>query len=208
MAGFQALEAAGVSIVALLNRRFAERDGGAGVAAMLANTRELKTMALNSGQLIQQPSISVFCYRVSVDHETRPGWSAVANGDGIPRIPLRLHFLIGAFAATVEEELLWLGLTAQILEGEGVLTGPLLLPVTLPTGGTVNPWRPGDVIQVVTDDLALDSMSEAFQSLNTDYRLQLPYLARVICIDGAQQDIAERIATVAARVDRLTEVPV
>jgi hypothetical protein len=203
MARFQALEAAGLSIVALLNRRFAERDGGAGLTAMLANTSQLKTMALNNGQLIQQPSISIFCYRVSVDHETRPGWSAVANADGIPRIPLRLHFLLGAFAATVDEELLWLGLAAQVLEGEGVLTGPLLLPVTMPNGNTVNPWNQGDVIQVVTDDLALDSMSEAFQSLNTDYRLQLPYVARVICIDGALETISERVATVAARVDRV-----
>jgi len=203
MARFQALEAAGLSIVALLNRRFAERDGGVGLAAMLANTKQLKTMALNNGQLIQQPSISVFCYRVSVDHETRPGWSAVANADGIPRIPLRLHFLLGVFAATVEDELLWLGLAAQILEGEGVLTGPLLLPVTMPNGTTVNPWNPGDVIQVVTDDLALDSMSEAFQSLNTDYRLQLPYLARVICIDGAPEPVRDPVATVAARIDRV-----
>ncbi|MGC5075672.1 Pvc16 family protein [Agrococcus sp. DT81.2] len=203
MAGFQALEAAGLSIVALLNRRFAERDGGAGLAAMLANTSQLKTMALNNGQLIQQPSISVFCYRVSVDHETRPGWSAVANRDGVPRIPLRLHLLIGAFAASVEEELLWLGLTAQILEGESILTGPLLLPVTLPAGGTVNPWRSGDMIQVVTDDLAVDSMSEAFQSLNTDYRLQLPYVVRVICIDGAPERVGGPVATVAARADRM-----
>lgn len=202
MAGFQALNAAGLSIVALLNRRFGERDGGVGLAAMLANTRQLKTMALNNGQIIQQPSISVFCYRVSVDRETRPGWSAVANGDGIPRIPLRLHFLIGAFAATIEEELLWLGLSAQILEAESILTGPLLLPVPLPNGTTVNPWRSGDVLQVVTDDLAVDSMSEAFQSLNTDYRLQLPYLARVICIDGVQEPVATPVATVAARAIR------
>ncbi|MDQ0120866.1 hypothetical protein J2T22_004076 [Pseudarthrobacter defluvii] len=202
MAGFQALDAAGLSIVALLNRRFGERDGGVGLAAMLANTRQLKTMALNNGQIIQQPSISVFCYRVSVDRETRPGWSAVANGDGIPRIPLRLHFLIGAFAATVEEELLWLGLSAQILEAESILTGPLLLPVPLPNGTTVNPWRAGDVLQVVTDDLAVDSMSEAFQSLNTDYRLQLPYLVRVICIDGVQEPVAPPVGTVAARAIR------
>jgi hypothetical protein len=202
MAGFQALDAAGLSIVALLNRRFGERDGGVGLAAMLANTRQLKTMALNNGQIIQQPSISVFCYRVSVDRETRPGWSAVANGDGIPRIPLRLHFLIGAFAATIEEELLWLGLSAQILEAESILTGPLLLPVPLPNGTTVNPWRSGDVLQVVTDDLAVDSMSEAFQSLNTDYRLQLPYLVRVICIDGVQEPVATPVGTVAARAIR------
>lgn len=202
MAEFQALKAAGVSIVALLNRRFAERDGGAGLAAMLANTRQLKTMALNNGQLIQQPSISVFCYRVSVDKETRPGWSAVANADGIPRIPLRLHFLLGAFAATVEEELLWLGLAASILEGESILTGPLLLPVTQTAGVTVNPWRPGDMVQVVTDDLAMDSMSEAFQALSTDYRLQLPYLARVICLDAQPQPVRTPVATVAGRVDR------
>jgi hypothetical protein len=202
LAGFQALDAAGLSIVALLNRRFGERDGGVGLAAMLANTRQLKTMALNNGQIIQQPSISVFCYRVSVDRETRPGWSAVANGDGIPRIPLRLHFLIGAFAATIEEELLWLGLSAQILEAESILTGPLLLPVPLPNGTTVNPWRSGDVLQVVTDDLAVDSMSEAFQSLNTDYRLQLPYLVRVICIDGVQEPVATPVGTVAARAIR------
>lgn len=202
MAGFQSLRAAGASIVALLNRRFAERDGGAGLAAMLANTSQLQTMKLNVGQLIQQPSISIFCYRVSVDRETRPGWSAVANADGIPRIPLRLHFLVGAFAATVEEELLWLGLAAQVLEGDSILTGPLLLPVTMPGGGSVNPWRPGDMLQIVTDDLDVESMSEAFQSLNTDYRLQLPYLARVICIDGAPEVVRQPVAIVGARVDR------
>lgn len=206
MAGFQALQAVGVSIVALLNRRFAERATGAGLAAMLANTRQLKTMSTNNGQLIQQPSISVFCYRVSVDRETRPGWSAVAHSDGIPRLPLRLHFLLGAFAATVEEELLWLGLAATILEGESILTGPLLLPVPQTGGGTVNPWRPGDTVQVVTDDLAMDSMSEAFQALSTDYRLQLPYLARVICLESPPQSVATPVATVAGRLDRLDEL--
>lgn len=204
MAGYQALNAAGISIVALLNRRFAERDGGAGLAAMLANTRQLKTMATNNGQLIQQPAISVFCYRVTIDRETRPGWSAVAHTDGIPRLPLRLHFLLGAFAATVEEELLWLGLAATILEGESILTGPLLRPVTQPDGTTVNPWLPGDAVQVTTDDLAMDSMSEAFQALSTDYRLQLPYLARVICLDGAPRSVGEPVATVAGRVGDMT----
>lgn len=206
MAGYQALQAVGVSIVALLNRRFAERDGGAGLAAMLANTRQLKTMAMNNGQLIQQPSVSVFCYRVSVDRETRPGWSGVAHADGVPRLPLRLHFLLGAFAATVEEELLWLGLAATILEGESVLTGPLLLPVPQAGGGTVNPWRPGDSVQVVTDDLAMDSMSEAFQALSTDYRLQLPYLARVICLESPPRSVSVPVATVAGRLDRLDDL--
>jgi len=55
----------------------------------------------------------------------------------------------------------------------------------------------------VTDDLALDSMSEAFQALSTDFRLSLPYIARVICIDGRVESVGERVATVADRVDRV-----
>lgn len=200
MAQYQALVAAGVSVVALLNRRFAERDGGAGVTAMLANTKELKTMADNLGQLIQQPAISVYPYRVTVDRETRPGWSAVASADGRPRIPLRMHLLVGAFAATVQDELLWLGLAAQVLESEPILTGPLLQPVIMPDGTTADPWGPGDAVQVVSDDLAVDSMSEAFQSLSTDYRLQLPYLARVICLEGPAESTAAPVATVAGAV--------
>ncbi|MGW6129733.1 Pvc16 family protein [Cellulomonas sp. NPDC055163] len=199
MASYHALVAAGVSIVALLNRRFAERDGGAGLTALLANTKELKTMADNLGQLIQQPAISVYPYRITVDRETRPGWSAVASADGRPRIPLRMHFLVGAFGATVQDELLWLGLAAQVLESEPILTGPLLQPVAMPAG-TVDPWNPGDAVQVIADDLAVDSMSEAFQSLSTDYRLQLPYLARVICLEGPAVTPPPPVATVAGAV--------
>lgn len=191
MAGYQALAAAGLSIVALLNRRFHAVPEAASLDAFLASTNELKTMKTNSGQLVHQPAISVYCYRVSVDRETRAGWSSIGSIDGIARIPLRMHFLIAAWAPNVEDELRFLGLAAQVLESESILTGPLL--------DVSGEWAAGDSIQVVSDDLALDSMSEAFQALSTDYRLSLPYLARVICIDGRQQDHGERVATVAAR---------
>lgn len=189
MAGYQALAAAGLSIVALLNRRFDEVPEASSLTAFLASSNELKTMKTNTGELIQQPAISVYCYRISVDKETRPGWSAVGSVDGIPRIPLRMHLLVSAWASNVIDELRWLGLAAQVLESESILTGALLDPL----GG----WKPGDAIQIVTDDLALDSMSEAFQALSTDYRLTLPYIARVICIDGRLEPTGEPVATVA-----------
>jgi hypothetical protein len=192
VAGYQALAAAGVSIVALLNRRFHELPAAANVDAFLASSKELKTMKTDTGQLIHQPAVSVFCYKVTVDKETRPGWSAVGSVDGIPRLPLRMHLLIAAWAANVEEELRWLGLAAQVLESEPILTGPLL--------DVSGDWDDGDAVQVVSDDLALDSMSEAFQALSTDYRLVLPYLARVICIKGRPQPVPERVASVAAAV--------
>jgi hypothetical protein len=194
MAGYQALSAAGLSIVALLNRRFHELPEAMNVDAFLASTNEFKTMKTNSGQLIHQPAVSVYCYKICVDKETRPGLSGARHRDGIPRLPLRIHFLIAAWAPNVTEELTWLGLAIQVLDSESILTGPLLDPS--------GHWTDGDAIQLVADDLALDTMSEAFQALSTDFRLSMPYIARVVCVDGRPEPTREPVATVADRVER------
>ena len=39
-------------------------------------------------------------------------------------------------------------------------------------------------------------MSEAFEALTTQYRLSLPYLARVVRIDGDPESTPEPVATV------------
>jgi hypothetical protein len=193
MAGYQALAAVGRSLVTLLNTRFAEEiPTGRRPDAVLAGTTDFDVVNSSPSAVIRYPAVSVYCYRLSVDRETRPGWSAVASQDGIPRLPLRMHLLLSAWDQFAESELEWLGLAARVLETESILTGPLLDP----TGK----WEPGDMIQVVPDDVALDSMSEAFQALTTDYRLCLPYLARVVRIDGAPRTPLPRVTTVADRV--------
>ena len=176
----------------LLNRRFGEALPAPSrrPTAVLAGTVDFDAVNSSPTAVIRYPAVSVYCYRVCVDKETRPGWSAVSSVDGIARIPLRMHFLLSAWDTVVESELEWLGLTAQVLESEPILTGLLLEP----TGE----WEPGDAVQIVADDLALDSMSEAFQALTTDYRLCLPYQARVINITGRVTPPAEPVATVAA----------
>jgi hypothetical protein len=188
MAGYRALAAVGRSLVTLLNRRFDEQlPGQRRPDAVMAGTVDFDKANTPSG-VIQYPSVSVYCYRLAVDRETRPGWSAVASYDGIPRLPLRMHLLLSAWDEVAEAELEWLGLAARVLETEPILSGPLLHPS--------GDWDPGDAVQVVQDDLALDSMSEAFQALTTDYRLCIPYLARVIRIDGDRQPTGERVTTV------------
>lgn len=194
MAGYKALAAVGRSIVDLLNRRFEVLPPAERPKAVLAGTVDFDEVNSDPEAVIKYPAVSVYCYRVSVDRETRPGWSSVGYADGIPRLPLRMHMLIAAWDTVVEKELEHLGLTASILESEPILTGPLLHPS--------GEWAVGDAIQVVADDLALESMSEAFQALTTDYRLSLPYLARVVCLDGRPETNGEAVATVA-----LAEVP-
>lgn len=194
MAGYRAIAAVGRSVVDLLNRRIKETTTLPAVdrpRVVLAGTNDFEKVESSPTAVIRYPAISLYFYRVVVDKETRPGWSAVASVDGIPRIPLRLHFLLAAWDMSVQKELEYLGLAAQILESEPILTGPLLHPS--------GDWDPGDAIQVVFDDLGQDSMSEAFQALTTEYRLSLPYLARVIRIDGRQEAISEPVALVATR---------
>jgi hypothetical protein len=194
VAGYRALAAVGRSIVDLLNRRIDETlPAGPRPTAVMAGTVDFDKVNSSATAVIQYPAISVYCYKICVDRETRPGWSAVASVDGIPRIPLRMHLMLSAWDTVVESELEWLGLAAQILEGESILTGPLLHPS--------GDWVPDDAVQIVTDEVALEPMSEAFQALTTDYRLSLLYIARVICIEGRREPVSERVTTVAARTE-------
>jgi hypothetical protein len=190
MAGYRALAAVGRSIVALLNRGFAEAlPTGRRPTAVLAGTRDFDLVNSSPSAVIRYPAVSLYCYRLAVDRETRPGWSAVASQDGLPRLPLRMHLLLTAWDEFAESELEWIGLAAPILETTSVLSGPLLDPS--------GDWGAGDTVQLVTDEIALDAMSEAFQALTADYRLCLPYVARVVVLDGVGLPGGERVTTVA-----------
>jgi hypothetical protein len=194
VAGYRALAAVGRSLVNLLNRRIEEEiPVGPRPRAVLAGTVDFDEVNNTPMPVIQPPALSIYCYRISVDRETRPGWSAVGSVDGIARIPLRMQLLLAAWDTVVESELEWLGLAAQILESESILAGPLLHPS--------GDWAATDVVQIVADDIALESMSEAFQALTTDYRLSLPYIVRVICIEGRRDPAVEPVTTVAARLE-------
>ena len=110
---------------------------------MLAGTVDFDEVNSNPDAVIQVPSGLGLLLRVSVDPETRPGWSAVATGDGIPRIPLRMHLMISAWDTVVESELEWLGLAAQVAgERASILTGPLLHPSGDWGPATRSRWSP------------------------------------------------------------------
>jgi len=196
VAGYRALAAVGRSIVALLNRRFEEQlPGQRRPEAVLAGTADFDKVNTPSA-IIQYPAISVYCYRLSVDRETRPGWSSVASFDGIPRLPVRMHLLVSAWdeGSRGGAGVAWPGGASA---GGAKASSPARC-CTRPGG-----WQPGDAVQVVQDDLALDSMSEAFQALTTDYRLCITYVARVIRIDGAPRPTAERVTSVLAGADEV-----
>ena len=92
MAGFRALAAVGRSITSLLNTEFATAiPAGRRPTAVLAGTSDFDSVNSSPSAVIRFPSVAVYCYRITVDKETRPGWSSVASTDGQPRIPLQMH---------------------------------------------------------------------------------------------------------------------
>lgn len=190
MAGYRALASVARSLVELLDRRIGEVLPGQRRPGVQLVTSDDLDKAGTPNANIQIPAVALYCYRVSVDGDTRPGWAAVSGADGVPHLPLRMHILVFAFDSNVEFELEWLGLTARLLESEPILTGPMLQE----DGG----WTTGEAIQIVTDNLSLDTMSEAFQALITKYRLCLPYVAKVIVISGSQQPVAGAVGSVGA----------
>ncbi|WP_436532098.1 DUF4255 domain-containing protein [Actinoplanes sp. HUAS TT8] len=190
MAGYRALASVARSLVELLDRRIGEvLPGGRRPGVQLVTSDDLDNVGTPNAR-IQIPAIALYCYRVSVDGDTRPGWSAVSTADGVPHLPLRMHVLVFAFDNDAAFELQWLGLTARLLESEPILTGPML--------HEDGEWAPGEAVQIVTDNLSLDTMSEAFQALVTKYRLCLPYVARVIVLSGSHRPIPGAVGSVSA----------
>lgn len=146
--------------------------------AILIRTEDFKTLSVSGVDEtanIRMPAISVFCYRIDINRVTRGPWSAVANYEGRPRLPLDLYFLLTPWAENSEYELRILGRAMQCLEETPILTGPNLDPA--------GSWDPRDSIQLTIAELSTEEVMRTFDSLPSDFKLSVPYLARVVRID-------------------------
>lgn len=179
MAGFECIAAVERSIERLVNAGFAEADpipdSTTRARAALGRAEDFGPPG-ESGSPLQPPALSVFLYRVDFNRTTRAGWSAVGSMDGRAYPPLDLHFLVTPWAQNAEYEMRILGRAMQVLEEHASLSGPLLAA----SGG----WSAGDSVQVVMEELSTEAVMRTFDSLPHDYKLSVPYVARVVRLDG------------------------
>jgi hypothetical protein len=185
MAGYAAVAAAGKSLERALNAKFAEDPSlevllGRPARAVLVRTEDFE--AGNLASLIQRPALSIFLYRVDFNKTMRAAWSAVGYHDGRSHLPLDLHFLLTAWADNAEFEHAIMGRALQILDSLPILSGPLLQPS--------GEWAAGEAVQVVMEEITTEAVMRTFDSLPVDYRLSVPYIARVVRVDG--RDTANR----------------
>jgi hypothetical protein len=176
VASFTGISATGKTLERLLNAALAvdKPHDPKVVKAVLVRTDDFDT---SSGPLSGGPRLSIFLYRVEVDPVTRAGWASVGSFDGRAHLPLDLHYLLTAWADGAEFEHDILGSAMACLETTPILSGPLLHPSSA--------WQPNEGIQVGPEDVSTDNLMRIFDSLETSYRISLPYRARVVRIDGA-----------------------
>lgn len=198
MAGFAGIAATGMSIERVLNAAFAEEEPvpGKKTRAVLVRTADFEEA--NVPTSIGSPALSVFLYRVDTNKVMRSAWSAVGSLDGLPHLAVDLHFLLTPWADNAEFEQRILGKAMQCLETTPLLSGPLLHPSA--------DWAVNETVQLVAEDLPPESMLRAFDSLPTDYRLSVGYVARVVRIDGRQATPAPPATTVIAGSTPSTDV--
>jgi hypothetical protein len=177
MGGFSSISAAGRSVQRLLKLRFEEQDpikpGATSVAIM--RTEDLDPD--NFANIVSRPALTLFLYRVDFNKTMRAAWAGVGMYDGRSHLALDLHFLLTAWAANAEDEHLIIGRAMQSIEDTPILSGPLLM--------AASDWAPNECLQLVLEDIDTESLMRIFDSLPVDYRLSIPYIARVIRVEGA-----------------------
>ena len=174
MADFGAIAATGNSIVRLLAASFKSEEPveNKKTKVVLVRTEDFK----EPGSTITFPSLSLFFYRVDFNKTMRASWSAIGSQDGRAHLPVDLHFLVTAWAENAEAELRILGKAMECLDTTPVLSGVLLDPSSA--------WAPNESVQVMLGEISTEEVMRTFDSLPTDYRLSVPYLARVVRIDS------------------------
>lgn len=181
MANYGCIAALGKSIERLLTAAFAEPPvpvSGQTTQAILVRADDFK----HSVHTITPPALSIFLYKVDVNKAMRAAWSGVSSVDGQSHVALDLHYLMTPWAADAVFEQLIVGRALQCLEDTPILSGPLLYAT--PAAGIDAAWAPNEGIQVIHEDLPVDTVLRTFDSLPVDYKLSVPFLARVVRLDG------------------------
>jgi hypothetical protein len=185
LAGFAGIAAAGKSIEMLVDAGFKEFEplSGSKTHVRLVHTVDFEKPFPNIGT----PALSIFLYRVDFNKVMRAAWSGTSAADGRSHLGLDLHYLITPWAENAEDEHRVLGRAMQCIESTPILGGPML--------HSSGQWDSSESIQLVLEEVSTEAIMRIFDSLPTDYRLSVPYIARIMRLDGRIAAPESRVIT-------------
>lgn len=191
MAGYAAIAAAGKTIERLLDAAL-KHDvpvPGAVTHAKLVRTEDF---AQEGDSLIVAPVLSIFLVRADVNHAVRAAWSAVGALDERAHLPLDLHYLLSAWARNAEWEHRIIGSAMRRLDESAIVSGPQL------DASNGADWAPSESLQIVPEEMTTEAVMRTFDSLETSYRLSVPYIVRIVRLESAVQPLPGPVVTAVA----------
>ncbi len=199
MANHMGIAAVGRSIERYLNHCFGELDpitgsdagssppgGESSTKALLVRTEEFENSSGTGG--ISIPCVTIFLYRVDYNTTMRAAWSQVGFHDGRAHLPVDLHFLLTPWGTNADHEMRIIGRVIQCLDENPILNGPML--------DNLSNWTPHEGVQVCLEDLSTEDIMRIYDSLPVNFKLSVPYVARVLRVDGRRADAGVPTVTV------------
>jgi hypothetical protein len=185
MSGYFAISAVGKSVERLLAAAFLEREPvfGKPTKVALARPEDFERATLKA--LIPDYGLALLLYRVDFNKTMRANWSATGHLEGRGMLALDLHYLVTPIAPNAEDQQMIIGRAMQVLEETPVLTGPTLYAPLLSTPAYDDEPRaaPTDSVQLLLEEISTEALMRIFDSMPGDYRLSVPYIARVVRLD-------------------------
>lgn len=145
---------------------------------ILATPDEFEPLAARSAPF--PPTITVFLYRITIAAEVRNAPKRTLPNGAItrPLLPLELHYLVTPWATDTAAEHRIAGHVLQVLYDRAELGAADLQGAS---------WMPGDSVQLILASLPVEEHFQIWETTDAPYRLSLPYIARVIGIEPAEQ---------------------
>lgn len=174
MANFRAFHAVGEALRVYLNTTYSQ--------TALAVEFPCSFQLLSTGQLanFEDPADSsvactLFLYRVTISEQLR---NALQPGRAQPplqpALPVELHWMLSVWATAAAAEQIVLAWAMQQLNRQPLLDTGMLLGAD---------FEPGDVVQVIPEELPLEGVMRVWESLEPSYRLSATYVTRIVRLD-------------------------
>jgi hypothetical protein len=186
VANFTGIAAVGSSIIRYLKMGFKEIQPipNRNTSVLLIRTEDMNRERSNT---ITIPALTLLLYKIGCNSNMRASWASVGHRDGESHLPLDLHFLLTAWGDNPEHEHLILGRAMQCIENMPIFSGPLLDPVT--------DWTAHESVQISMDDLSTEDIMRTFDSLPVDFKLSVPYVVKIVVIDGRERHPRQTVTT-------------
>lgn len=176
MASFRAVRGVTEALIRLLQSSYVVDDFGNELEFRVFNARDFANPMSNG--------VSLFLYRIyGFGSQRTPTGRLGPNGETLQsELPLELHFMLTFWGGEPSLQHTIAGWAMRTLEDTPVLPAAVLNDTATGT------FRDDELIQICLADLRTEDLLRIWDVLDVDiYQLSVPYLARVVSIESAQQ---------------------